>query len=44
MFVFATKEELAGWAKMELQKGRGLEFIVDSMKRPSVGVNFAFKD
>jgi len=44
MFVFATKEELAGWAKMELRKGRGLELIVDSMERPNVGVNFTFQD
>jgi len=44
MFVFATEEELAEWAKMELRKGHGLELIVNSMKRLNVGVNFTFQD
>lgn len=44
MFVFATREELLGWAKMVLPKNRGLEKMVAEMDTSKIGVNFAFQD
>lgn len=44
MFVFATREELSGWAKMVLPKDRGLEKMVAEMDASRIGVNFAFQD
>ncbi|KAJ5991668.1 hypothetical protein N7499_003798 [Penicillium canescens] len=44
MFVFATREELRGWAKMVLPKDRGLEKMVAEMGTLKIGVNFAFQN
>jgi hypothetical protein len=44
MFVFATKEELRGWAKMVLPKDQGLEKKVDEMETSKIGANFMFQN
>lgn len=44
MFVFATKEELRGWAKMVLTKDRGLEKKVDEIVTSRIGANFMFQN